>query len=223
MLDGGLCRIEDDERSPPRDGEVCMPGRIRRLGWPVTALALGLAEPAHASCWSEADMDAAKVRDLQSRLMVATLRCNAAGVDITPAYNRFVVANRATLQGINGVLMTQFRAGASDGEAQVQYDRYATALANAYGGDATDRRVCANTARLAEEAAGAEGSVARLVTLHSRVGLPPPRPGDACRGRPIADAGRPDLPGPVEAGRRAEPVQPSDADRGLRWLVVDDE
>jgi hypothetical protein len=200
-----------------------MPGRMGRLGWSVTALAIGLAAPAQASCWSEADMDAAKVRDLQSRLMVATLRCNAAGVDVTGAYNNFVVANRETLQGINGVLMTQFRAGAGDDEAQVQYDRYATALANAYGGDATDRRVCANTARLAEEAAGAEGSVARLVALHSRVGLPPPRPGDACRGRPIVDAGRADLPASVEAGRRAEPVRPSDADRGLRWLIVDDE
>jgi hypothetical protein len=41
------------------------------LGWSVTALAIGPAAPAQASCWSEADMDAAKVRDLQSRLMVA--------------------------------------------------------------------------------------------------------------------------------------------------------
>ena len=200
-----------------------MPGRMGRLGGSVMALAIGLAAPAQASCWSEADMDAAKVRDLQSRLMVATLRCNAAGVDVTRAYNRFVVANRETLQGINGVLMTQFRAGTSDEEAQLQYDRYATALANAYGGDATDRRVCANTARLAEEGAGAAGSVARLVILHSRVGLPPPRPGEACRGRPLLEAGRPDLPGPVEGSRRADAERPSDAGRGLSWLVVEDE
>ena len=48
------------------------------------ALAMACAAPAAGdACWSEADMDAAKVRDLQSRLMVATFRCNAAGVDVT--------------------------------------------------------------------------------------------------------------------------------------------
>ena len=209
-----------------------MPGRMGCLGWSVMALAIGLAAPAQASCWSEADMDAAKVRDLQSRLMVATLRCNAAGVDVTGAYNSFVVANRETLQGINGVLMTQFRAGAGDDEAQVQYDRYATALANAYGGDATDRRVCANTARLAEEAAGAAGSVARLVALHSRVGLPPPRPGAACAGAALGESRQPSgaaaerrplvAPGPPGGDRAVGERQPLVEPRPLDWLVLDD-
>ena len=97
-------------------------------------------------------MDAAKVRDLQSRLMVATLRCQAMGVDVAGAYNRFVAANRATLQGANGVLMAQFRAG-SGARAQVHYDRFATALANIYGDDATDRRSAPRRRRLADEAA----------------------------------------------------------------------
>ena len=186
-------------------------GVCARLITAVTMVTMGLAAPAGAmtACWSEADMDAAKVRDLQSRLMVATLRCNAAGVDVTGAYNQFVVANRETLQGINAVLMTQFRSGFGDDQAQVQYDRYATALANAYGGDATDRRVCANTARLAEEGAGANGNVARLVALHSRVGLPPPRPGAACEGRPVAEA------------RQAEPARPLVQARPLDWLELD--
>ena len=117
-----------------------MPGRMRRLGWSVMALAIGLAAPAQASCWSEADMDAAKVRDLQSRLMVATLRCNAAGVDVTHAYNRFVVANRETLQGINGVLMTQFAPVLATTRRKSITTATQTALANAYGGDATDGR-----------------------------------------------------------------------------------
>jgi hypothetical protein len=177
-------------------------------------------------------MDAAKVRDLQSRLMVATLRCNAAGVDVTQAYNQFVIANRETLQGINGVLMSQFRAGAGDDEAQVQYDRYATALANAYGGDATDRRVCANTSRLAEEAASAEGSVARLVALHSRVGLPPPRPGAACAGASLGEGRQPGgaaverrplvEPRPSGGDRANGERQPLAEPRSLDWLVLDD-
>ena len=189
-----------------------MSKRMRTGVLSVASVALACAAPLQArpACWSEADMDAAKVRDLQSRLMVATLRCQGAGFDITPAYNRFVVANQPALQGVNGVLMTQFRSGFGE-EAQVQYDRYATALANAYGGDATDRDICANSARLADEAAGAGGNLARLVALHSRAGLPPPRPGAACTGAEV-----------VEAGPAAE--RPAErAARPLGWLVVEED
>ena len=188
-----------------------MPRGMHRFGLTAMLVAVALSAPVRAQtgCWSEADIDATKIRDLQSRLMVATLRCQGAGVDVTGAYNHFVIANRATLQGINAVLMSRFRSDVTDAEAQVQYDRYATALANAYGGDTTNRRVCDNTARLAEEAAGAEGNVGRLVALHSRTGMPPPRPGEACRGRPLLEAGRPDLPRPVEGSRPADAAHPS--------------
>ena len=188
--------------------------RVRDWGL-LAGLALSCATPAQGgpACWSEADMDAAKVRDLQSRLMVATLRCQGAGFDITAAYNRFVVANRATLQGVNGVLMTSFRSGFGEG-AQVEYDRYATALANAYGGNPTNRGVCANAERLANEAAGAAGSLARLVALHSRVGLPPPRPGGVCASPAVAS--RPTEP----RGAAAERPPPADQ-RPLGWLVLD--
>ena len=40
--------------------------------------------PAQAGegCWNPTQVAAAKVRDLQSRLMVATLRCSAMGVNV---------------------------------------------------------------------------------------------------------------------------------------------
>ena len=179
----------------------------------AVAIGLGLALPmpaaAQAPCWSEADVDAAKIRDLQSRLMVATLRCQAAGVDVTRAYNRFIIANRATLQGINGVLMTQFRSGSGD-EAQGDYDRFATALANNYGGETTNRRVCDDTSRLADEAAAARGSVHRLVALHARAGLPSPLPHAACERVALRPLARPE---PI-----ARPVEP---ERRLGWLVLE--
>ncbi len=191
-----------------------MRNRVRDWGL-LTGLALSCAAPAQAApaCWSEADMDAAKVRDLQSRLMVATLRCQGAGFDITAAYNRFVVANRATLQGVNGVLMASFRSGFGDG-AQVEYDRYATALANAYGGDPTNRSVCANAERLAGEAAAAAGSLARLVALHSRMGLPPPRPGGACSASALE-------PRRTDTRRAPAELRPAADQRPLGWLVLD--
>ena len=138
-----------------------------------------------------------------------------AGFDITAAYNRFVVANRATLQGVNGVLMSVFRSGSGD-DAQGEYDRYATALANAYGGDATNRSVCSNAERLADEAAAAGGSLARLVALHSRVGLAPPRPGGACAGSPALQ------PRGTELGRPAADRASVTDQRPLGWLNLDE-
>jgi hypothetical protein len=159
-----------------------MSGQFRKGGL-LTAAALTLCAsmPAQAAmgCWNETQLAAAQVRDLQSRLMVASLRCAAMGVDVTSAYNRFVVANRATIQGANGVIMAQFRSGYG-GQAQLHYDRFATALANEYGDDATDRTVCAETATVADEAAAAAGDVRQLVALDDRLGATPPLPGGQC-------------------------------------------
>ena len=159
-----------------------MYGQMKKGGlFASAALLLCVAAPAQAvmGCWNETQVAAAKVRDLQSRLMVATLRCQAMGVNVSEAYNRFVAANRTTIQGANGVIMAAFRAG-HGGQAQTQYDRFATALANIYGDDATNQNVCAETAAAAEEAAAAAGDIARLVTIADRFGAVPDLPGGQC-------------------------------------------
>jgi hypothetical protein len=152
----------------------------RKTGLAVTA-ALIIASPAQAvmGCWNETQTAAAQVRNLQSRLMVASLRCVAMGHDVTPAYNRFVRASRETIQGANGVIMAQFRAGFG-GQAQFQYDRFATILANAYGADDTNEALCAETAAIADEAAEAAGDPRRLVEIADRLGAAPELPGGRC-------------------------------------------
>jgi len=155
--------------------------KIGRLG-AAAALMLCVSMPAHAvmGCWNPTQVAAAKVRDLQSRLMVATLRCQAAHADVTDAYNRFVRANRETIQGANQVLLAQFQTGFGSSQGQTQYDHFATALANGYGGDATDASVCADTASLADEAAAANGNVAQLVAIEDRFGFASELPGGQC-------------------------------------------
>jgi hypothetical protein len=163
-------------------GVDIMNGRtIRRGLFASAAVLLCVSAPAQAvmGCWNETQVAAAKVRDLQSRLMVATLRCQAMGVNVSDAYNRFIAGNRATIQGANGVIMAAFRAG-HGGQAQTHYDRFATALANIYGDDATNQDVCAETAAVAEEAAAAAGDIARLVTIAERFGAVPDLPGGQC-------------------------------------------
>ena len=143
--------------------------------------ALVLAQPARADigCWNSEQTAAAKLRDLQSRLMVASLRCRAIGIDVLAPYNAFVSVNRTTLQAANGVLKAQFEAGYG-AEGQSAYDRFTTALANEYGADATTDAVCAETADVALEAAEAEGDVRRLLALADRFGPAPELPGGEC-------------------------------------------
>lgn len=140
---------------------------------------------AQAGCWNTTQVAAAKIRDLQSRLMVATLRCSAMGVNVAAAYNRFLAANRDTIRGANTVLMSQFQT-AHGRQAQVHYDRFATALANIYGDDATNGTVCAETAVLAEEAAAAQGDIDALTGLADRIGFIAALPGGQC---PVTFAG----------------------------------
>lgn len=134
---------------------------------------------AQDGCWDQTQVAAAKVRDLQSRLMVATLRCSAMGVNVAPAYNRFLAANRATIQDANAVLMNQFQS-AYGRQAQLHYDRFTTAMANIYGDDATSHSVCAETEVLAGEAAEAQGDIDTLVAIEDRLGFVSSLPGGQC-------------------------------------------
>ena len=143
------------------------------------AAVLGCAGQAGAVCWSEASAAAASIRDLQSRLMVGTLRCNALGLDITEPYNRFVRANRVSLQSANAAIKAQL---AADGAATAErrYDSFTTALANQYGAAATTGEVCAELANLALEASEAAGDKALLLELAERYEERPELPDGRC-------------------------------------------
>lgn len=135
------------------------------------------AGPVRAACWTAPELAAAQVRDMQSRLMVATLRCRAGGLDVTAAYNAFVQANRSRLEGANMTLKAHFWV---DGpvEGQRAYDRFTTALANAYGAGDTGAESCAEAAAQATEAAALEGGPEVLEAFAARHAGPPAL--DAC-------------------------------------------
>lgn len=158
-----------------------MRNRVLRGALGLAAAALVYAQPASAAmaCWDEHETAAAKIRDLQSRLMVATLRCRAIGIDVLTEYNDFVRINRTTLQQANGVIKAQFDQGYGR-EGPRAYDSFTTAMANEYGGDATSDAVCDETAAIAAEAVLAEGDVGRLVDLADRTGRSPQLPGGVC-------------------------------------------
>ncbi len=155
---------------------------VLKGGLCLAAFAIGIAQPAQAgmTCWDQNHAAAAKIRDLQSRLMVATMRCRAYGIDVLAEYNEFVRVNRSTIRDANGMIKDQFRAGFGAALAQKSYDSFTTSLANAYGVEETNEAVCQATAALASEAVAAGGNVDRLLHIYDRIGSAPDLPGGQC-------------------------------------------
>ncbi|MDB5699783.1 MAG: hypothetical protein JWN69_2587 [Alphaproteobacteria bacterium] len=160
-----------------------MTNHLLRGGACAAVVAAGFfMQPAQAAmnCWNPQHVAAAKIRDLQSRLMVATMRCNAMGINVLPAYNDFVRTNRSTIQDANGVIKAQFAKGFGAG-GQTEYDRFTTVLANAYGADPTSASICRETASRAHEAVAAQGDVQRLLEIADSMGSEPSLPGGRCK------------------------------------------
>src|SRR3546814_11211507 len=88
-------------------------------------------------------------------MMVAGLKCRGYGPEMLAAYNRFVVVHRTSIQRHNGVLRARFIRTDGRSAGQRGYDRYTTALANAYGATSADPAACGEMVALAQRAATA--------------------------------------------------------------------
>lgn len=149
----------------------------------------GVGAQAADRCWDAPDAAAAQVRQMQTMLMVATLRCRAAGIDIVANYDGFVSRQDRRIAFANAAIRRHFA-------SQADYDRFTTSLANSFGDDETAPASCARAAALADVAAGGKvGSAAATLA-------PASLPGGACA-EPAAMPARA-VPAPVLA--RAEPA-----------------
>ena len=144
--------------------------KIKAFSLGVLALGLGLvSSPGPATStrdWTPAETSAAKVRALQTKLMVAALRCRATGIDILATYNRFVGVRRAELRAANDRLKAHF-AAAGSAIGQRDYDRYTTALANSFGGTSWGPESCQQAVGLAIDATEAKGNLTAVAETQS--------------------------------------------------------
>ncbi len=138
-----------------------------------------VSSPATAACWSAKAVEAAYVRDFDTILMVATLRCRNQGVEIATDYNKFVREKRAVLVAANEDLRAQFTVGRSPKAGLDAFDRFATAIANSHGAGSSEFD-CAAYKVLAKAAVAAPVSRASLLQLAARAGSNPALPVDAC-------------------------------------------
>ncbi len=133
----------------------------------AAAAACSVSAPVSAACWSNTAVEAAYVRDFDTILMVATLRCRGQGMEITADYNKFVREKRTLLVSANDDLRAQFTAGRSAKAGLDAFDRFATALANSHGANA-EGHSCADYKALAQAAAAAPADRAALLQLAAK-------------------------------------------------------
>jgi hypothetical protein len=137
--------------------------------------AMSTAVPVQAGCWTARDAGAAQVREMQTMLMVAALRCRAAHIDISADYDGFVIAQKDAIAAANLVIKQHF---AAQGGSQADYDRFATSLANGFGDDATTEATCAEAALLAHD--GSAAAPAQLTQVAEARVFPASLPGGVC-------------------------------------------
>lgn len=162
---------------------------MRRLLCAATAV-LSAVSPANAGCWSADHASAARVRDLQTFLMVETLRCQAMGFNISADYNAFVRGNRGAIGAANDRIKAFFIGSAGPVYGQTAYDRFTTSLANAYGAGKTNADSCEGARSVAAEAALMANSREGLEMIADRQGLNPALPGGRCGQETMAVVGR---------------------------------
>jgi len=139
-----------------------------------------LAVPAQAAtCWKERHVAAAKVRDLETMLMVSALRCRLSGQDFLADYNGFIRQSRSALVDVNERLRAHFQEAVGAAGALDAYDRYVTSIANGYGAGVTGLG-CVDMQSILKAASANGYSVAGLEEIAERTGAQPHLPGGQC-------------------------------------------
>lgn len=154
--------------------------KLGKLIAAASIASIALTGTAQATCWSPTEVEAATLRELQSRLMVASLRCAKSSHDVLPHYNAFVRSKRHLLTSGNTTLKAYFAKHNNGQGAARAYDRFAVALANRYGAGSGDLSECEGMEELAFSAASSEPSRASLVRIAQENGLEPILPGGRC-------------------------------------------
>ena len=154
---------------------------FRKILLAVSAAAVAAA-PIQAACWKSEEASAAGVRELQSMLMVAALRCQVAGHPMMGDYNDFVQSNRAAISAMNDRLKLHFIHSFGPVGGQRAYDSFTTSMANGYGAAPSGADVCGDADSLAREGAALHGSIEGLMLLAERQGLVAKLPEGLCEG-----------------------------------------
>jgi hypothetical protein len=152
---------------------------LKRAGAILALTATSIAVPAQAACWNDAAISAAKVRDLETMLMVSTLRCRLSGQNMLSAYNQMINKSRSALTAVNDSLRAHFIADVGERAGLNAYDRYVTSVANRYGAGVEGLN-CRDMASILAAANAEGGSAKGLARLANDAGVEPRLSGGRC-------------------------------------------
>jgi len=129
---------------------------------------------AQAACWSQPEVAAAKVKQLDTMLVVSALRCRNSQSDFMSSYNRFATRHRGNLAVASVMLQKHF------GSAHA-FDHYIISGANRYGAG-VEGMSCADLATIARTATEEQSTLEAVANLAERSGVDPMLDGAMCEG-----------------------------------------
>lgn len=186
------------------------------MGLSLAAMLLSVASPVAATCWEPEEYEAARLRDLQTVLMVSALKCGRADPSMPGAYNRWVGRAKAKLIDGEQKLLAHF---VREGD-KAKYDKFTTALANKYSEYAEDPKFCARAKLLLEADEKQNGVLEEIALL---INSKPAGVTDMCPAKrpagsqivvspfaPLPDPAAPAAP-PAEAPAAVEAAAPAPA------------
>ncbi len=135
-------------------------GELRALLSFVVVVSLAAA-PVSAACWEPDEYEAARMRDLQTMLMVSALKCGRAMPEMPLAYNKWVARERSQLLEGEKLLVSHF---VREGD-KLRYDKFTTALANRYSELSDDLRFCKRAKALLEADEKQNGVLSSVVAI----------------------------------------------------------
>ncbi len=145
---------------------------MRSAGITAMLAAALTSVPAQAKCWRADEVRAAKVRDMETMLMVSALRCRTGADDFMARYNGFVVASRPALSAVNTTLRGHYEATMPKAAALNAYDKFVVRIANRYGGGVAGLD-CADMASILEAVTNEGATLEAMAAVADRAAVEP--------------------------------------------------
>lgn len=140
-------------------------------------------------CWTDEAVAAARVRELETMLMVAALRCRTEGGSLLQHYNAFIGESRPALVEINNRLRAHFTRAVGPIKSLNAYDSFVTSLANRYGAGAAGLN-CGDMESILSAAVAERGSIDGLIRLAKDADMMPVPLADRCPAPDAVAAGK---------------------------------
>lgn len=159
---------------------MILPTLARRACGTVAALALASAAPAQAApCWDAPSMGAARISELNTMLMVSSLRCRLVGFDLRPTYERLSALYSPAFKAAEARIKAHF-GGADHTESRDDYDSYTVVVANRYGSGRADPATCQAFGAVQQTLTAASANPDQLATMAMRLVRDPHIIGQRC-------------------------------------------